>query len=286
MLKITEAPRDAMQGMTGFIPTQAKVELLEALLKVGFDMIDFGSFVSPKAIPQLRDTAEVVTKLDLSQTRSKLMAIIGNVNGAKMACSFDEISYLGFPFSFSETFLKLNLRSTLAEAQKTVDDLQNLCISHNKKLLVYISMAFGNPYGDPWSVDLVIKWAKYLELAGIEIIALSDITGMADGAMVADIFHRLKNEMNHAEIGLHLHTLEHNWREKVDAAYKNGCRRFDGVIGGAGGCPMTGYELVGNLNTRHLINYADENKIELGINREAFENAVLTAMRVFPSIRR
>ncbi len=286
MLKITEAPRDAMQGMTGFIPTLAKVELLNDLLKVGFDILDFGSFVSPKAIPQLRDTAEVVTKLDLSQTRSKLMAIIGNVNGAMMACSFDEISYLGFPFSFSETFLQRNLKSTVKEAQKTLGELQNLCISKNKKLLVYISMAFGNPYGDPWSIDLVIKWAKYLELAGIQIIALSDITGVANGAMIGKIFDQLKNEIGNTEVGLHLHTLEHNWHEKVDAAYKNGCRRFDGVIGGLGGCPMTGYELVGNLNTQHLIDYADENNSKLEIDREAFQNAAITAMRVFGQIRR
>jgi hydroxymethylglutaryl-CoA lyase len=214
------------------------------------------------------------------------MAIIGNVNGAMMACSFDEISYLGFPFSFSETFLRRNLKSTVSEAQKTLGELQNLCISKNKKLLVYISMAFGNPYGDPWSIDLVIKWAKYLELAGIQIIALSDITGVANGAMIGKIFDQLKNEIGNTEVGLHLHTLEHNWHEKVDAAYKNGCRRFDGVIGGLGGCPMTGYELVGNLNTQHLIDYADENNSKLEIDREAFQNAAITAMRVFGSIRR
>lgn len=282
MIKITEAPRDAMQGIAEFIPTSQKAALINDLLKVGFDIIDFGSFVSPKAIPQLRDTAEVISKLDLSQTNSKLMAIVGNVKGAKIACGFEEVSLIGFPFSFSKTFLKLNLKLTLTEAQKTVNDLQNLCISNNKKLLVYISMAFGNPYGDPWSIDLVIRWAKYFEDSGIEIIALSDITGMAEGPLVGEIFRQLNEELNETEAGLHLHTFEHNWHEKVDAAYKNGCRRFDGVIGGLGGCPMTGYELLGNLNTRHIIDYADKNNIKTAINREAFENAAITALRVFP----
>ncbi len=281
MIKITEAPRDAMQGIAGFIPTTLKIELINALLKVGFDTIDFGSFVSPKAIPQLRDTAEVVSKLDLSQTKSKLMAIVGNTKGAEAACGFDQISLVGFPFSFSETFLKRNLNTSISDAQKTVDEIQNICISRNKKLQVYISMAFGNPYGDPWNIDLVVKWAKYFDDSGIAFISLSDITGMADGAMIAEIFNLLGKEIKNAGVGLHLHTLEHNWHEKVDAAYKNGCRRFDGVMGGLGGCPMTGYELLGNLNTRHILNYCDENNIETGINREAFERASLTAMQVF-----
>ncbi len=281
MIKITEAPRDAMQGIVRFIPTAQKIGLINTLLKVGFDIIDFGSFVSPKAIPQLRDTAEVITKLDLSQTKSKLMAIVGNTKGAEIACGFDEVSLVGFPFSFSETFLKRNLNSSITDSQKTVDDILNICIRKNKKLQVYISMAFGNPYGDPWSVDLVIKWAKYFEDSGIGIISLSDITGVADGAMIAEIFHHLGKELKNAEVGLHLHTLEHNWREKVDAAYKNGCRRFDGVVGGLGGCPMTGYELLGNLNTRHILTWCDENNIETGIDRDAFEIAYLKAMQVF-----
>lgn len=281
MIKITEAPRDAMQGIAGFIPTQTKIGLINALLGVGFDTIDFGSFVSPKAIPQLRDTAEVVTKLDLSQTKSKLMAIVGNTKGAEAACGFDQISMVGFPFSFSETFLKRNLNTSITKAQKTVDEIQNICISRNKKLQVYLSMAFGNPYGDPWNVELVVKWVKFFDDSGIAFISLSDITGMADAAMIAEIFENLGNEIKNAGVGLHLHTLEHNWHEKVDAAYKNGCRRFDGVIGGAGGCPMTGYELLGNLNTRNILNYCAENNIATGINREAFEMAGLKAMQVF-----
>jgi hydroxymethylglutaryl-CoA lyase len=282
MIKITEAPRDAMQGIQDFIPTSQKVELINDLLKVGFDIIDFGSFVSPKAIPQLRDTAEVVKKIDLTQTKSRLMAIVGNTKGAQIACGFDEVSLVGFPFSFSETFLKLNINSSVAGALKTVNEIQDICIGKNKKMLVYISMAFGNPYGDPWSIDTVFKWARYFEQMGIEIIALSDITGKANGHMIAEIFGHFSTELTNIEVGLHLHTLEKDWYEKVDAAYKNGCRRFDGVLGGIGGCPMTGYELVGNLNTHHILSYADKNNIKLDIDREAFENAFLTTQRIFP----
>jgi hydroxymethylglutaryl-CoA lyase len=281
MVKIIEAPRDAMQGIDAFIPTRQKAKLINDLLKVGFDTIDFGSFVSPRAIPQLKDTAEVLSMLDLSGTSTKLMAIIGNLKGGEMAASFYEVDYLGFPFSYSETFLQKNLNTTLKDAIQTVDDLQDLCLKKNKKLLVYISMAFGTPYGDPWSVENVIFWAKFLEGRGIEMIALSDIIASATPKMIADVFSNLSIEITKAETGLHLHTLSHNWYDKVDAAWKNGCRRFDGVINGIGGCPMTGYELVGNLDTRLLIDYFDKNKIPLGINRKAFEKAILTAAETY-----
>ena len=281
MIKIIEAPRDAMQGIAEFIPTKQKAKLINDLLKVGFDTIDFGSFVSPRAIPQLKDTAEVLSLLDLSNTSTKLMAIVGNVKGGEIAASFDEVTYIGFPFSFSETFLKKNINTTLEGAIKTVDGLQDVCLRNNKKLLVYLSMAFGTPYNEPWSTELVIKWAKFLEDRGIEVIAFSDIIASASPEMIADVFGHLSKEITKAETGLHLHTLAHNWYEKVDAAYKNGCRRFDGVINGVGGCPMTGYELVGNLDTRGLIEYFDKNQIPININRKAFEQATLTASETY-----
>ena len=270
IVKITEAPRDAMQGIKTYIPVEKKAELINAILKVGFDIVDF---VSPKAIPQLRDTAEVIAKLDMSSTKSKLMAIIGNTKGGEIAAGFEEVSYLGFPFSFSETFLKLNINSSLEEAKKTVSDLQNICVRKNKKLLVYLSMAFGNPYGDDWSPALIAHWTKYLCDQGIELIALSDIIGAADGELIRKVFEAIYKEVPCVDVGLHLHTQEYNWHEKVDAAYKAGCRRFDGVMSGIGGCPMAGYELVGNLNTRHLINYCDENNISHNLDIQAFENA-------------
>lgn len=280
-IKITEAPRDAMQGIKHFIPTRQKAQLINDILKVGFDIVDFGSFVSPKAIPQLRDTAKVIGMLDLSQTQSKLMAIVGNLKGARTAASFDEVSYLGFPFSFSETFLKLNINSTLPQAQATVEALQDLCQQKNKKLLVYLSMAFGNPYGDKSGTDLIIEWIDYLCRREIDVVALSDIIGAADGKMVGEVFSRINREVPCADVGLHLHTQEHNWYEKIDAAYRAGCRRFDGVMSGLGGCPMAGYELVGNLNTRHLIEYCDKNKIPVTIDREAFDKAFATAVKTY-----
>jgi len=281
-IKITEAPRDAMQGMKEFIPTDKKVELLNAFLKVGFNILDFGSFVSPKAIPQLRDTAEVISKLDLSSTSTGLMAIVGNSRGGMNAAAFDEVSYIGFPFSFSETFLKRNLNSTLTQARKTIDELQGTCLKSNKKLLAYISMAFGTPYADPWNIDVIVHWAKYFESIGIEIIALSDIIGVADGKLIGEVFSTLSQEITKAEIALHLHTQHKNWYEKVDAAYVNGCRRFDGVTGGFGGCPMTGYELLGNLDTQNLLDYCEKNEIEHGLNLDEFAKARQLATITYP----
>nr|NQU93074.1 hydroxymethylglutaryl-CoA lyase [Bacteroidota bacterium] len=281
MIKITEAPRDAMQGIIQFIPTSQKAALINELLKVGFDLIDFGSFVSPKAIPQLRDTAEVISKLDLTGTDTKLMAIVGNLNGGQQAAAFDEVSYIGFPFSFSETFLKLNLKSDVDDSRKRVEDLYNLCIRKGKNLLVYISMAFGNPYGDPWSIDHIIKWVGYFENLGVGTISLSDIIGCAGSNKIEDVYGAINREMPNIEVGLHLHTGEKNWYEKVDAAYNNGCRRFDGVMSGMGGCPMSGYELVGNLNTRNILEYCDKKAIPNKINRDAFEKAYLTAVKTY-----
>jgi hydroxymethylglutaryl-CoA lyase len=281
MLKIIEAPRDAMQGISEFIPTKQKVKLINGLLQVGFDTIDFGSFVSPRAIPQLKDTAKVLSLLDMSNTSTKLMAIVGNIKGGEMAAAFGEITYIGFPFSFSETFLKKNINTTLEDAIKTIDGLQDICLRRNKKLVVYLAMAFGTPYGDPWSVDLIIQWAKFLEDRDIEIIPLSDIIASATPKMISDVFSNLSREITKAETGLHLHTLAHNWYDKVAAAYKNGCRRFDAVINGVGGCPMAGYELVGNLDTRLLIEYFDKNYIPVNINRNAFDKAIVTASETY-----
>jgi len=283
MLKIIEAPRDAMQGIGEFIPTRQKAKLINDLLKVGFDTIDFGSFVSPRAIPQLKDTAKVLSLLDMANTSTNLMAIVGNQKGGDIAVTFDEITYIGFPFSFSETFLKKNINTTVKDAIKVIDGLQNICLKRNKKLVVYLAMAFGTPYAEPWSVELVIHWAKYLEDRDIEIIPLSDIIASATPKMIADVFRQLSSEITKAETGLHLHTLAHNWYDKVDAAYNNGCRRFDGVINGVGGCPMTGYELVGNLDTKWLVEYFDENNIAVNINRKAFEEATLTASETYPA---
>lgn len=280
-IKITEAPRDAMQGIKPFIPTQKKADLINAILKVGFDIVDFGSFVSPKAIPQLSDTAEVVKKLDMSQTQSMLMAIVGNTHGAETATDFDEITFIGYPFSFSKTFLQLNINSNIEKAEHTIDKMQDICERKNKKLLVYLSMAFGNPYGDPWHPGLIVEWTQKLCSKGIEIIALSDIIGAADGRMVKSVLETVYAEVPCVDIGLHLHTREHNWREKVAAAYEAGCRRFDGVMSGMGGCPMAGYELVGNLNTRHLLQFCNENNIPHKLNEEAFEKAYAKAVLTY-----
>lgn len=279
---ITEAPRDAMQGISTYIPAEKKARLISSILRVGFDIVDFGSFVSPRSIPQLRDTAEVVNMLDMDNTRSRLMAIVGNRKGALHASAFDEITFIGYPFSFSETFLKLNINSNVKKARQTVEELQNICRQKNKKLLVYISMAFGNPYGDPWNAELILKWAYDFCEMGIEIIALSDIIGAANGKMIKEVFTSVYREIPCIDIGLHLHTQEHNWYEKVDAAYKAGCRRFDGVMSGIGGCPMAGYELVGNLNTRHLLNYCEKNNIAHHLDKDAFETAFLEAVKTYP----
>jgi hydroxymethylglutaryl-CoA lyase len=280
-IKITEAPRDAMQGIKNYISAEKKADLINAIMKVGFEIVDFGSFVSARAIPQLKDTAEVVKKLDMSATRSKLMAIVGNAKGGEMAADYDEITYLGYPFSFSETFLKLNINSTLEKAKQTVTDLQNICVRRNKKLLVYLSMAFGNPYGDDWSPELIARWTHYLCDQGIEVIALSDIIGSADGDLIRKVFEAIYQEVPCADVGLHLHTREYNWYEKVDAAYKSGCRRFDGVMSGLGGCPMAGYELVGNLNTIHLVDYCEKNGIAHHLDKKAFDLAYQKAVLTY-----
>lgn len=280
-MRITECPRDAMQGIKQFIPTELKVEYLNQLLKVGFDVIDFGSFVSPKAIPQLQDTAEVLKKLDLSKTNSKLLAIIANTRGAEDACKFEEINYLGFPFSISETFQQRNTSSSIAESLVRVEEIQNLCIKHKKEMVVYISMAFGNPYGDVWNSDIVINWTKKLSEMGIKIIALADTIGCSTPDNINYLFSNLIPEFKNVQIGSHLHSTKEKALEKIVAAYQSGCRSFDVAVHGFGGCPMAKDDLTGNMATEDLIGYAETNSIALNLNMAELTKAYELSWKVF-----
>ena len=270
-----------MQGIKKFIPTEKKIEYINSLLNVGFDTIDFGSFVSPKAIPQMRDTAEVVKCLNINESSSKLLAIIANVKGAEDAVQFDEITYLGFPFSISETFQQRNTNASIEESFKRVDEIQKICINKKKELVVYISMAFGNPYGDKWSSDIVIGYSKKLADLGVKIIALSDTIGVSNPQNIEYLFSAIIPEMKGVEIGAHLHTTPDTWEEKVTAAYKTGCKRFDGAIKGFGGCPMAKDELVGNMPTEKILEWGKKNKISLKIDETAFNKAFLKSSEIF-----
>ena len=276
-MKIVECPRDAMQGIKEFIPSNIKATYINSLLKVGFDTIDFGSFVSPKAIPQLVDTGEVLNQLNLSTTKSKLLAIVANQRGALDACHFQEINYLGFPFSISETFQQRNANSSIAESLVRVEEIQNLCLKHNKELVVYISMAFGNPYGDIWNSDIVINWTKKLSDLGIKIIALSDTIGVSNPDNINYLFSNIIPEFKNVEIGAHLHSTKEKASEKIHAAYTSGCKRFDVAIHGFGGCPMAADDLTGNLATEDLEGYFLKNNINLNLNieflRESYESS-------------
>lgn len=281
-IKITESPRDAMQGLTRFIPTKDKARYINSLLKVGFDVIDFGSFVSPKAIPQLKDTALVLDKLDLSQTETKLLAIVANKRGGEDAAQFEKVSYLGYPFSISPTFLKRNINSNIEKSVNTVEDLLNICDRHNKGLVVYISMAFGNPYGDEWDPDLVAGWVDKLYQMGVRIIPLSDTVGISRKKNIALLFSTLVPEFPEIEFGFHLHTTIRHWYRKINAAFLNGCRSFDTVINGLGGCPMAENRLVGNLRTSNLLEYFEINYVPMEIDEEAFEESYKLALDIFP----
>ena len=280
-MRITECPRDAMQGIKQFIPTDLKAEYLNQLLKVGFDTIDFGSFVSPKAIPQLQDTAEVLKQLDLSKTNSKLLAIIANTRGAEDACKFEEINYLGFPFSISETFQQRNTNSSIAESLVRVEEIQNLCIQHKKEMVVYISMAFGNPYGDIWNSDIVINWTKKLADMGIKTIALADTIGCSTPENITYLFSNLIPEFKNVQIGAHLHSTKLKAMEKIEAAYKSGCRSFDVAIHGFGGCPMAADDLTGNMATEDLELYANNNSIPLSLNTSELLKSYELSWKVF-----
>ncbi len=281
-MKLIECPRDAMQGIHDFIETEKKITYINSILKCGFDTVDFGSFVSPKAIPQMRDTAQVLEQLDLSSTKSKLLAIIANVRGAQDAIEFEEITYLGFPFSISETFQQRNTNSSIDESIIRVEEIQDLCVRNKKKLVVYLSMGFGNPYGDEWSSDVVINWTKQLGQMGIKIIALSDTIGVSNPENISYLFSKLVPEFPGIEIGAHLHTTPDTWEEKVHAAYISGCRRFDSAIKGYGGCPMATDKLTGNMPTEKLLSYFDKNKIATGIDNTAFSEAVKLSSFTFP----
>ena len=274
-LKIIECPRDAMQGIKEFIPTATKIAYINTLLQVGFDTIDFGSFVSPKAIPQLQDTAEVLKGLDLSKTKSKLLSIIANTRGAQDAVHFEEISYLGFPFSISETFQQRNTNSSIDQSLKTVDEIQNLCSKNKKQLVVYLSMAFGNPYGDVWNSDICINWTKKLHSMGIRIIAPSDTIGSSTPETINYLFSHLIPEFTDVEFGAHLHSTPEKIIEKVEAAYNSGCRRFDSAVLGFGGCPMAADDLTGNIATEKMVNYFLSKNIETGLNLDLLSKEVL-----------
>ncbi|MEY8780718.1 hydroxymethylglutaryl-CoA lyase [Allomuricauda sp. XS_ASV26] len=280
-VKLIECPRDAMQGIKTFIPTQEKVKYIQSLLGCGFDTIDFGSFVSPKAIPQMRDTAEVLASLDLSRTQSKLLSIVANVRGAEDACKYAAIDYLGFPFSISENFQMRNTHKTIDQSVETLKGILELADTHNKEVVTYISMGFGNPYGDPWDVDIVGEWTEKLAAMGARILSLSDTIGSSTPEVIDYLFSNLIPKFPEIEFGAHLHTTPTKWHEKVDAAYKAGCRRFDGAVQGFGGCPMAKDELTGNMPTEKMLSYFTTEKADTGVNWMVFEAAYNKATELF-----
>lgn len=280
MIKLTECPRDAMQGIEGFIPTALKIKYINSLLKVGFDVIDFGSFVSPKAIPQLKDTAEVIKGLDVSSTKSDLLAIVANERGANDACSFEEVAVLGFPFSVSEKFQLRNTNSTREESLDRVKSMQELCDQRNKKLRVYLSMGFGNPYGEEYSPEIVLEWASKLEAIGVGELALSDTIGVSNPSNIKPLFGLLTKELPNTEISAHFHSAPHNWKEKIDEAFKAGCLSFDSAIKGFGGCPLAEDELVGNLATENLVGFF-ESELNPSFDIDAFKESMIIANEVF-----
>ena len=282
MIKFVECPRDAMQGLKEFIPTETKIKYINQLLQVGFDTLDCGSFVSPKAIPQMRDTAEVLAGLDLDHKPTKLSVIVANKRGAIAAAEFPEIDYLGYPFSISETFQLRNTNATIEESLERVKTIQDICVQSNKQMVVYISMGFGNPYGDEWNADIVQKWVERLYELDIKIFSLSDTIGVSNPASISYLFGNLIPKYPELTFGAHLHTQPHNWQEKVVAAYENGCVRFDGAIKGYGGCPMAKDDLTGNMPTEKMLYYFEEEGIHTGLDLAAFGKSILMSDSVFP----
>ena len=281
-VKIIECPRDAMQGIKNrFISTHAKVQYINSLLRVGFDTVDFGSFVSPKAIPQMRDTADVLSQLDISKTRSKLLAIVANVRGASEASEYKQIDYLGYPFSISENFQMRNTHTTIAQSVSTLQEILVIAQKTGKQVVAYLSMGFGNPYGDPWNVDVVAKWVEKLAKMGVKILSLSDTIGSSTPEVINYLFSNLIPLYPEIEFGAHLHTTPYSWYEKVDAAFKAGCRRFDGAIKGYGGCPMAKDELTGNMPTEQLVSYFTAQRVTTGVRPMSFESAYNQALKVF-----
>lgn len=275
-----------MQGWPHFIPTEKKISYLNQLLKVGFDVLDFGSFVSPKAIPQLADTKDVIPKLQLDHSRTKLLAIIANTRGAEEAVQYEEISFLGFPFSISETFQLRNTNKTIAQSLAQVAEMQNLCAKHKKKMVLYISMGFGNPYGDEYNTGIAFYWFKKLTDLGIEIIAMADTVGLADPSIIRSVFAPLIPEFPQIEIGAHFHSTPDKWEEKIETAFENGCMRFDSSLRGIGGCPMAEDELVGNIATEHVVAWAKQKGIPLSLNTEALAAALDQARAIFVKPKR
>ena len=280
-IKIIECPRDAMQGIKTFIPTEKKVAYIQSLLRVGFDSIDFGSFVSPKAIPQMQDTAEVLAQLDLSQTKSKLLAIIANIQGAMSASQYPEIKYLGYPFSISENFQMRNTHKTIAESLITLQEILEIADKSNKEVVAYLSMGFGNPYGDPWNESIVGEWTEKLSTMGVKILSLSDTVGSSTPDVIQYLFSSLILKYPKIEFGAHLHTTPDKWFEKVEAAYKGGCRRFDGAIQGFGGCPMAKDDLTGNMPTEKLLSYFTTQKENTNTSPMSFESSYNEATKLF-----
>ena len=278
-IKLVECPRDAMQGWKTFIPTETKLEYINKLLEVGFDTLDFGSFVSAKAIPQLADTKDVLKKIKMTST--KLLAIVANTRGAEEAVQYDEISYLGFPFSISETFQKLNTNSSIEESLIRVNEIQSLCVQKNKQLVVYISMGFGNPYGEEYSAEVAFKWVRALEKMGVTIFAMSDTVGVSNPDNIQYIYSNLIKEFPLLEFGAHFHSTKETAQEKIKAAFENNCFRFDAAIGGIGGCPMAQNDLVGNLATEEIISFFESQNINLNLNKEAFLDASIMSSKIF-----
>ncbi|MEN8825177.1 MAG: hydroxymethylglutaryl-CoA lyase [Wenyingzhuangia sp.] len=280
-VKLIECPRDALQGIKEFIPTNLKSNYINAILRCGFDTVDFGSFVSPSAIPQMADTAAVLNKLDLSTTRSKLLAIVANTRGAVDACSFEEITYLGFPFSISEIFQVRNTNKTIEESFRELEKIITIAAQNNKQVVTYLSMGFGNPYGDPWNIDIVGQWVEKLSAIGISVLSLSDTVGSSTPEIIKVLFSNLIPAYPTLEFGAHLHTTPDRWHEKISAAYHAGCKRFDGAIKGYGGCPMATDQLTGNMPTEKMLSYFTSKKVETHINTLHFESAYNVGLQLF-----
>ncbi|TDG36583.1 hydroxymethylglutaryl-CoA lyase [Pedobacter changchengzhani] len=279
--KLVECPRDAMQGLHHFIPTQLKTAYLNLLLQVGFDTLDFGSFVSPKAIPQMADTAEVLANLDLGNTNTKLLAIVANLRGVEVAVKHTEISYLGFPFSISETFQQRNTHSSIKQSLSVVEEMLSICAKNNKKAVVYLSMGFGNPYGDEWNYEIIDKWADELTNKGVEILSLADTVGISTVEKIEHILPKLIARYNHTEIGIHLHSTPEQRLEKIEAIYHSGCKRIDGALKGFGGCPMATDDLTGNIPTEDIIRFLTSKGEKLNLNMEKWDEAMEFSKKIF-----
>jgi hydroxymethylglutaryl-CoA lyase len=280
-VQLIECPRDAMQGWKHFIPTEKKIEYINSLLEVGFDTIDFGSFVSPKAVPQMVDTKEVVQKLKVQSSKSKLLAIVANKRGAEEAVAYDEITYLGFPFSISSTFQMRNTNSTIKESLNRVDQIQHLCVKNKKQLVIYLSMGFGNPYGDEYNEEILLKWADEMVRREIKIISLADTVGVAKPEQISLALNILIPQYPNISFGVHLHSTPTNWKEKLKASVDAGCKRFDGALKGIGGCPMAQDDLVGNMNTELIISYLEERNLLGGVNKDALQKSLQLASEIF-----